>query len=100
MGDRKAAIASFRRAYVLEPQTARGQLQLAKALIEEGAISEARDRLLGVIRLEPNLAAAHGLLGNVYQQLGLFGDAVASLETAIGIQPRVARPYFDLVYCR
>jgi tetratricopeptide (TPR) repeat protein len=99
-GDRTGATACFRRAYKLEPNTPRGLIQLAKANIEEGEIEDAEKTLIRAIALNPNSAPAHGLLGNVLQQLGRFDAAADELEAAIKLQPEVARPYFDLVYCK
>lgn len=99
-GDRQGAVDCFRRAYNLEPNTPRGLTQLSKALIEENDIPAARKTLERVLQLDPKAASAYGLLGNVLQQAGNFEAAAAKLSIAIDLQPHLARPYFDLFYCR
>jgi tetratricopeptide (TPR) repeat protein len=99
-GDRTGSSKAFRRAYALEPTASRGLLQLAKAEIQDGNVEKAEELLRRTTRLDPKLAPAHGLLGNVLQQRGRFDDAIGSLQSAIALQPNVARPYFDLVYCQ
>ena len=100
MGDRARAVDALKKAHSLEPNTPRGILQLAKAEIQEGRIDQAEQSLRKVIEGDPGSAAAYGLLGNVLQQQGRFEEAIPFLQEAIRQQPVVARPYFDLVYCK
>lgn len=70
---------------------AKAELTLARALLLKSP-SEAEQReavalLHRVLRQEPENAAAHGLLGKVYTQLGDTPNAIANLSAALRLDP-------------
>lgn len=97
---REEAIECFGTAYALEPTSARGNIQLARKLREQGDLEGARAALHESIRLEPDSADAHELASNLLQQLGRFDEAGESLDRAIALAPDRARLWFSRTVCR
>ena len=70
------------------PTGAQARLQHARVLFQAGRIDSAAKHLEKTITLDPNLAAAHLLLGKTYAQLGRMEESRRHLATAqqLGLQ--------------
>ena len=58
-------------------------LELARA----GSLPAARDKLLAVLTLDPEMVTAHVVLGKVYGQICQYHQAIACWETALELDP-------------
>jgi len=58
-------------------------LELARA----GSLPAARDKLLAVLTLDPEMVTAHVVLGKVYAQICQYDQAIACWETALELDP-------------
>jgi len=93
------AVALFRRALGLNPNYSEARLNLALTLTEMGAYEQAAQEAASVQaketadpqRVSPvvrgKLANAHADLGGKYHALGLFAEAVAEFDKALGLCP-------------
>jgi len=84
------AIEEFRKVTELEPQSADGFLQLGQAYMQNRDYSSAIAPLKHALKIDPNLVAAHQLLGYALLTQGYAADAIPHLErvadkTALGI---------------
>jgi Flp pilus assembly protein TadD len=96
-GNRVSAVEYLRTAYELEPNTVWGNMQLARAYIEDEKFEEA----VGVLQKlseNPESGEAPGLLGFVLQQLGRFEEAEVWLKKALSLQPWRLASYFNVAY--
>jgi hypothetical protein len=76
------AESSFRRAVEIQPQDADAQLQLGRTLRAQGKHAEARQHIELALKIDGNVGRQEGWreLGAVLLDLGLFPEAVPSLE--------------------
>lgn len=74
----------------------RQMLQQATALKNEGRYEEAERLLKEILRLNPNSAEAHHLLGLVYCFTGYFDESIQELETSVRLNPDAIQPRLDL----
>lgn len=85
------AIALMREQHQKDPTDPRAASLLAQAILQKGngpeELKEAQTLLADIIRLAPEDARAHGLLGKVYFLQQHFSKAVPELETAIRLDP-------------
>jgi tetratricopeptide (TPR) repeat protein len=93
------AVALFRRALGLNPNYSEARLNLALTLAEMGAYEQAAQEAASVHakeaaepqRISPvvrgKLANAHADLGGKYHALGLYAEAVAEFDKALGLCP-------------
>lgn len=87
-----------RMAHDLEPRSARGMIEGAKACIYKGESLEVAEHLLReALRQEPDNAATYGQLGFVLQKLGMFEEARECLLKAIELSPNRPGPYADIL---
>lgn len=99
--DDTGAAQAFRRAFELEPDSPRGLVAGARAEIyADSDLKVAQGRLLEALRIQPDLVAAHALLGHVYQKAGELGKAQHHLRIAIEADPANPAPYADLVLAK
>ena len=70
-----------------EPTEGEKKLIEAERLERQGKFAEARDMLLEVVKLEPNLMIAHLAMGVVQRRLGDFRGSVESCSKGIAIDP-------------
>ena len=97
-GDVEKAIAFYRQATVIEPGNALAWARLAEAYVElgsEGHVSRASARaqaepaLQRALAVDPNLARAHYVLGNMHRDLYLDWDAAAAeYDRALALDAR------------
>ena len=100
LGHRAQAIGCFRRAASTGGKSGFGLLGKARALLIEDRNQEAEQVLRETLVVDPRNALAYDLLGNLFSELGRFGEARACFERAIAIAPLLAGSYYDLVRCR
>ena len=65
-------------------------------LQELGRLDEALASYTQAIALKPNLAEAHGNLGNTFQELSRLDEALASYTQAIALKPDFADAHYNL----
>ncbi|MGM0585982.1 MAG: tetratricopeptide repeat protein [Pseudomonadota bacterium] len=74
----------------LEQQQTEQSLNVAIRLYREGKIDEAETAVRGFLRLQPDSAKAHEILGAVLGQQGRNEEAMEALETALKLNPNLA----------
>ena len=91
-----AAIASYRRALIIDPE-------LVPALVNLANIHYARDEHIEALALyeralalEPDCFEAHFNLGNVHHDLSRFEDALAAYREAVSLNPGYPEAHFYL----
>jgi tetratricopeptide (TPR) repeat protein len=96
LGNRIAAMASYRRAIALDPADIAIQHSLANLLAESGKFEEAASLYQRVLNLEPHLAEAHYNFGNLRKRLGNLPAAIACYRRAIALKADCPEFYFNL----
>ena len=81
---------SFRRATELQPNYSEAMDALAHAHIALYDWRAAVQVLNDIVAIWPRRAEMHNNLGTIYQAMGRIGDAIASYEVALNINPRLA----------
>ena len=66
-------------------------LGLARTIVAQGQIEEARDTLEQLVQANPRLMAAYDLLARCHEKLGASQDAQKVLEDAVSISPHMVR---------
>ncbi len=66
-------------------------LGLARTMLAQGAVEEARDTLDALVQANPRLMAAYDLLARCHEQLGASSEAQKVLEEAVSISPHMVR---------
>jgi len=80
----------------LKCQDAAWHLGTAKKLADEGEWAKALDECTAALKLDQDLAPAHELQGQVFETLGIRGDAVAEYRDAIRLAPNEGDSHFQL----
>jgi tetratricopeptide (TPR) repeat protein len=97
-GDRKSAIAAFRRILTKNPNVFDVQYKLGETLDAEGRWREAADAYRQAIRISPSMAGGAALaLAKVSLKLGDFDQAQANAELALTEAPADARELLSRV---
>jgi len=81
------AIAGYREAVRLDPNSAMPHANLGTALFQQGALDEALAEFQEATRLDPTGAVFWVQLAEVYEQVGREEDALHSLELGLGANP-------------
>ncbi len=76
-GDTEGAVREMRQACSIEPASTTLQLSASKALYLNRSYAEAEQRVMLALRMDPQLAAAHRLLVDIYLAEGRERDAAA-----------------------
>ena len=95
-GKLEEAIAAFRRAIQLHPNSATAYNNLGIALSAGGKLEEALAAFRRAIQLRPNYANAYNNLGNALSAGGKLEQALAAFRRAIEINPNSALAYNNL----
>ncbi|QOY92440.1 response regulator [Massilia sp. UMI-21] len=66
-------------------------LGLARTMVAQGRLEEARDCLAALVQGNPRLMAAYDLLARCHEQLGAVDAAQTVLEEAVSISPHMVR---------
>ena len=83
----QAAIDQFRRGLTFDENNASLRYNLATALFDNGAMTEALAEAQRALSLNSNNADAHNLLGKLLAMRGQFKDALMHLEIAVKLKP-------------
>ena len=92
----------FSRYLISNPPDAPAHYYYAKILIERNqqaeaqSLTEARRELEQAIKLDPNLAEAHGELGVLLSMQGQFHAACGQLQRAVRLDPESSAAYYEL----
>jgi tetratricopeptide (TPR) repeat protein len=84
------AIAHYRKALKLQPNSALAHDLLGIALFKKGRLDDAIASLRKAVKLEPKFALAHNRLGDVLRLRGKLDEAGAHLREAITLAPAYA----------
>jgi len=95
-GNLDAAYAVWHRACRHLSRSAAAWFNLAWNLDRDGRFDEAREALEHVIRLAPDVAAAHLMLGDVLVTLGRIEAAAAEYRVAVRIEPDLGEAWCSL----
>lgn len=99
-GDLAGALRLYRRAILLQDllgqESATTRLALARTLLDAGRAAEAQRELARVLRLQPNLAAAHALQGDIHSARRNAAAATLSYQTAFRLDPTQVQHYLAL----
>jgi tetratricopeptide (TPR) repeat protein len=87
-GDLKGAEAAFRKVTQMEPGYADGWVNVARAQIQEGNMTEAEGMLQEALQRDPELAKTHFFLGTVLKTFGKYDEALSHLRKAASLYPR------------
>jgi protein O-mannosyl-transferase len=90
------AVAAFREAATLTPESAVLQTNLAAALLDAGQAGAAETAAREAARLDPRSVGAHDLLGRALAVQGKMGDAISHFQRAIQLDPKDPQPREDL----
>jgi tetratricopeptide (TPR) repeat protein len=83
----KEAIAAYRRALVLEPDSLDTERGLASALLTDGQLDEALKLLNGIVAAEPQDAQSQIHISEIQRRQGHYDQALATLEKAKPLAP-------------
>ena len=87
-GDLKGAIDAFSNVARLDPKKPDGYVNMARAYIQEGENSQAKDVLNKAFALAPNLARTHYFYSRVLRAEGDYKGAIEHLKIAAAQYPR------------
>jgi uncharacterized protein (TIGR02466 family) len=90
------AVASYRQALKLQPNTPDLWFNLGIALTQINQLNEAAEAYRQATRVNPQFFEAHGNLGTILQRQGKLDEAIASYEAGLKINPQDARGFFNL----
>lgn len=94
-GDPARALDRLRRAVALQPRAAVGQVLLALALIEAGALEEAAEAADAACRLAPDSGAAHIARARARRLMGDAAGALDDLDAALALKPIDADGHYE-----
>ncbi len=87
-GDLKGAEAAFLKVTTMDPGYADGHVNVARARIQEGNVTDAIPMLEAALRVNGRLASAHFFLGSALKTLGRYDEALQHLQLASDQYPR------------
>jgi len=96
LGQKDAAVESYKKAVLLKPDYAKAHYNLGGALQEIGQLDDAVKGYESAIALEPENAEAHNNLGNVYRELEQLDAAINCYEKALVINPNYVQAHYSL----
>jgi len=97
-GDFESAVSAFREALTLAPNSAANHVNLAYALQETRAPTEALSHLQRAVALDATSFDAHYMLGIALEREGEHAAAAGHLRTAVSLRPTFEPAHADL--CR
>jgi len=95
-GHAEEATRAFRRTVALNPADMNARRNLASHLFNLGEMDAAASEAIGILKMRPDNAAAHDLLGRVRGSEGRLAEARAEFERALQIDPHDAQAREDL----
>jgi len=96
LGQKDAAVESYKKAVLLKPDYAKAHYNLGGALQEIDQLHDSVKSYENAITLEPENAEAHNNLGNVYRELNELDSAIQSYEKAIVINANYVEAHYSL----
>lgn len=87
---------ALRRAIELDPSVPRNYYDLALVDLSEKLYTRAAARLETYLRLDPQNATAHVLLGHAYHNLNETGPAIEQFKKALALDPQLPLAHFHL----
>jgi tetratricopeptide (TPR) repeat protein len=94
--DLPAALASLRRAELLNPRSAKVQLQLAHVLARSGRHVEAVETYRKATVLNPESTAGYVGLGNTLKTIGRQAEAIEAYRQATALKPQHSEAWWSL----
>lgn len=91
-----AAIESYEKGLIINPQDARGYFNLGTALRDNGALAEAVNSYKKAISLFPNYTDAHNNLGETLRDLGDMHAAVKCYQAALALNPNHTHANYNM----
>src|SRR5437660_1151870 len=91
-----AALAEFRRAVDLDPESSESHFNLGWALLAEDELIQAETTLMESVRLDPGNVEGLYALALLHQRTGAYARAAAELKQAIEKRPDEARLHYYL----
>ena len=85
MGRTQQSVAVINRAREIDPLSVSMNFSLGWRLYMSRQYDHAIERLQNTIEMDPNFAVAHLVLGQAYEQKGLYDQAIAELRKAVAI---------------
>lgn len=95
-GQRARALAQFRRALEIAPDSPFAHRSIGEMLGEQGRVAEAADEYRRALELDPSSAELHLRLGVALARLERPAEAVDSLRTAVTIDPAMPMAHVQL----
>ena len=95
-GDWPEAVAQFRTAVQLAPDSPVVRLNLALALNRVGDARSALDHLEEAVRLDPRLAQAHFAMGTLFDRSGRYEEAIDRYTIAVTNDPTLGEAHLRL----
>jgi choline-sulfatase len=96
--DPAAALSSFEKATIIQPNFSPGQLQLGLALFRKNDYATAATHLEKAIALGLEDAHIHNFLGICYSQTNRMAKAVREHQRVIELDPKLAEGHLNLAY--
>ena len=96
LGQKDAAVDSYKKAVFLKPDYAKAHYNLAGAFQELNQLHDSVKSYKISISLEPGNAEVHNNLGNVYRELNQLDAAIKSYEKALVINPNYVEAHYSL----
>ena len=95
-GNRRGALRDFRAALAIDPDSIAGLVGLSQAQIALGSFAEAGDTANRLLEIQPGLAQAHRIKGEVMRRQRKLGPAQKYFEESIRLNPDEALGYHYL----
>lgn len=96
LGRYQEAIAIFKRAIQLNPNSANGYFNLGNALLDIGKHEEAKKQYHMAINRNPNFHQAYARLGALLTEMGHYEEGLKVLQSAIQINPDYFLTYYGI----
>lgn len=96
LGRYQEAIAIFKKAIQLNPNSAEGYNNLAIAFTQVGEYEEAIKQYQMSIRVDPGAFKAYSNLGGLLGQMGRYPEALEALKSAVQMNPNYFEAYHNL----
>ncbi len=94
--DWQGAETEFKRAFELDPNSARGVGGMARFAKTQGRLDEALTLFRRVVELEPINPSSHLLYGQILMVANRFDEALASVQKALELSPRMVGAHLRL----
>jgi len=95
-GRLRDAIASYRRALEIDPDSSEALNELGTLLQDQGNLDEAEECFRRALSVNENLAQAHSNLGRVLKVRGRLDEAIACYQRALVLNPQLAEAFNNL----